>query len=92
TIVVPQEEINIEISNSFSNAFKQGYKKVILVQNNCPEFSKAELEEANEALDYNELTIGPSDDDAYYLIGMTANYPVLFEGINFQEDEVLTSC
>lgn len=83
-------DLGHRMSQAFNVAFENNYEKVVLIGSDCMELTTEILKESFEALDYNELTIGPSHDGGYYLIGMTKYYPVLFEDMEWSTEEVLS--
>lgn len=65
------------------------YQKVVIVGSDCPELTKAHLEEAFSQLDSYETVIGPAKDGGYYLLGMRQFIPGLFKQIDWSTSKVL---
>jgi uncharacterized protein len=84
------EDLGQRMHHSFSAAFKQGCKKVVLIGTDVPEASKEHLRFAFNALDNNDMVLGPAHDGGYWLIGLTGLFEV-FENIQWGGDRVLES-
>jgi uncharacterized protein len=66
------------------------YVGAMLVGSDIPLLSAEHLSEAAELLrKHDGIVVGPSEDGGYYLIGMTALYRGVFEGIAWGTDDVL---
>ncbi|HET8631773.1 MAG TPA: TIGR04282 family arsenosugar biosynthesis glycosyltransferase [Thermomicrobiales bacterium] len=79
----PQEGqgLGAGLGGAFARAFALGYRRVAIVSSDSPTLPPAVLEEAFAALDDHDLVLGPTLDGGYYLIGLTAPRPELFDGI-----------
>ena len=64
---------------AFQNIFDQNYRNVIMIGTDCPDNSYDNLNLALQALKTNDVVFGPSNDGGYYLVGMTALIPALFD-------------
>ncbi len=84
------EDLGERLSNAFGAAFEEGAEKVLVIGSDCPELRHTHLEEALELLNEKELVIGPSEDGGYYLLGLNACRPGLFEGIAWSSSSVFT--
>ena len=56
----------------------------------CPGLTVEIVQEAFKALDTFPFVIGPAMDGGYYLIGMDAYTPQVFEGIEWSTDKVFS--
>lgn len=75
-----------DIGHRMSRCFEETlplYEKAILVGSDIPGLSAGILAEAFEKLSHNDFVIGPAEDGGYYLIGMKAFYPTVFEQITW---------
>ena len=77
------------MANALSNEINHSRGKVCLIGSDCPDISAEIINQAMEELDDVDVVIGPAKDGGYYLIGMKAPYPSLFEGIYWGENTVL---
>lgn len=86
-----QEGIDIgqKMNLAFENAFKDGYKNVVLIGSDIINLSEDLLITAFDLLQNNDLVFGPAHDGGYYLIGMTEKHPDLFVGIPWSTANVL---
>jgi uncharacterized protein len=84
------EDLGQRMHHSFSAAFKQGCKRVVLIGTDVPEASKEHFRLAFNALDNNDMVLGPAHDGGYWLIGLNGPFEV-FENIQWGGDSVLES-
>ena len=80
-----------KLSNAFLDAFKQGYKKVIVIGTDSFEITSDIIDNAFCILEDSDIVIGPAKDGGYYLIGMNKHRPELFKDIDWGNDTVLSS-
>jgi rSAM/selenodomain-associated transferase 1 len=76
---------------SFAELFAEGYEAVLLIDSDTPTLPTEYLLEALDLIAKPEvdLVIGPSEDGGYYLVGLRAPRPTLFEGIPWSTPAVL---
>lgn len=84
------ENLGERMAHFFKEAFEAGAKKVVLIGSDSPTLPASYLEEALEALEQNEVVLGPSGDGGYYLIGLTRLWPELFREVAWSRPEVLS--
>lgn len=77
------------LGESFEVGLALGYSKVLCISSDNPTLPVQYLEEAFQALENNELVLGPTEDGGYYLIGARQAYPFLFEEMIWSTDTVL---
>ncbi len=63
-------DLGARMAEVFDNGFTQAYGKVVIVGTDCPGLDSALTTAAFDALDENDLVLGPATDGGYYLIGM----------------------
>lgn len=61
---------------------------VVIIGSDCPQLTSLHIEKAFDSLEKYNITIGPSHDGGYYLLGMDKFYPTLFQDINWSTDTV----
>lgn len=66
-----------------------GYKKVIALNGDGPSLPRAYIQQAFDLLDEHDLSFGPSEDGGYYLVGMKAKHPGIYENITWSTATVL---
>jgi uncharacterized protein len=75
---------------AFQNAFAKGHRRVVVIGTDCPVLNTAILAQSFTALQQSILTIGPTQDGGYYLIGLQHCIPELFSGIPWSTPTVFT--
>lgn len=75
--------------NAFIDAFQHNYEKVIIIGSDLYDLQPKHIEEAIEALDNNDVVIGPAQDGGYYLLGMKTLQKEAFNPKNWGTETVL---
>ena len=73
---------------AFAEHLAEGFERVVLVDSDSPTLPGQILEDACQALDQHDVTLGPTSDGGYYLIGMHRFHAQLFEGITWSTPRV----
>ncbi|MDZ7658770.1 TIGR04282 family arsenosugar biosynthesis glycosyltransferase [Fodinibius sp.] len=73
------DNLGLRMRYAFKKAFADGYQKVVIIGSDCSALNPEFIEESFKALENNQAVIGPANDGGYYLLGMLAFYPSLFE-------------
>ncbi len=79
------------LGERMSRAFQEILKKhdrAIIIGSDCIELSTLVLLNAFEELKENDFVIGPTHDGGYYLLGMNAFYPDIFQDMVWSTDQV----
>lgn len=89
--LLPQVEgdLGARMLAGFGRAFANGMKRVIAIGTDCPQLSAEIICSSLARLEESEIVLGPAADGGYYLLGMTAPVPELFEGIAWGSSSVL---
>jgi rSAM/selenodomain-associated transferase 1 len=74
---------------SFENLFELGYKKAIALNSDGPSLPPAYLLQAAQALEQNDVVLGPGFDGGYYLIGLKHLHRAIFDGIAWSSRKVM---
>ena len=87
-------DIGRRMGHALEDAFNQECEAVVIIGSDIPDITTSILQKAFEALNQNDLVLGPADDGGYYLIGVhrkTFSYwnPKLFNDVNWGTDQVL---
>ena len=71
----PQEGFDFgqRMFNALCTAFRQGFKKSILIGSDSPDLPGFIIDEAYKALDASDIILGPSPDGGFYLIGFCSD-------------------
>ncbi|WP_461451675.1 TIGR04282 family arsenosugar biosynthesis glycosyltransferase [Mucilaginibacter sp.] len=84
------EELGARMSNAFKELFEQGFKRVMIIGSDCYQLQTRLLEQAIDALNDNDVVIGPTFDGGYYLLGSNQYIPELFTEKDWSTDQVAT--
>src|SRR5262245_31425262 len=68
--------------------WNEGFRKLVFIGTDSPLIGIRDLQAAFQALDDNEVVLGPAFDGGYYLIGFSTLLPALFSGISWGTPEV----
>lgn len=83
------DDLGGRMRHTFDQLFARGYRQVCLVGTDVPSLPLTHYRDAFAALFRHDLVLGPAIDGGYYLIGLTAPHPALFENIPWSTDQVL---
>lgn len=84
------EELGARMSNAFKELFEQGFKRVMIIGSDCYKLQTHVLEQAIDALNDNDVVVGPTFDGGYYLLGSNQYIPELFTEKDWSTDQVAT--
>lgn len=83
------DDLGQRMRNAFANAFKKGFKKIVIIGSDCFDLNVSIIYQSFEVLEKKNIVIGPANDGGYYLLGMKSPCYELFEGISWSTGEVL---
>ena len=80
-IFFPQEgkDLGKKMNHALNLALSMGYEKCILTGSDLPLMTAAHLQSGFHALEQADVTLGPTSDGGYYLVGVKEESPFLFE-------------
>jgi hypothetical protein len=85
----PAGDLGRRMSQAFCSVLQEA-RHAVLVGADCPDLSAGDLDAAFAALAAGtDVVLGPATDGGYYLIGMSAHRPCLFEDIAWGSAQVL---
>ena len=70
-----------KIANAAEAIFKIGYEKLLIIGNDCPQLTTTYIQNASQALDNNNVVLGPDNHGGVYLIGLNKK---VFNKENFE--------
>ena len=73
------EGLGEKMNNALNTLLARGYDAVVLTGSDLPAMGTAHLESGFEALRHADVALGPTADGGYYLVGVKAPAPYLFE-------------
>ncbi len=82
------DSLGEKMMNAFDEAF-DSYNKVVIIGSDCFDITPKIIASAFEALEENDLVVGPAKDGGYYLLGMKEYLPQLFQDKTYSTDKVL---
>jgi rSAM/selenodomain-associated transferase 1 len=71
------------LQGAFAGHFAEQFDRVVLVDSDSPTLPSEVLHAACAGLDEYDVTLGPSVDGGYYLLGLRQQHDELFEGITW---------
>lgn len=83
------EDLGARMNNAFKDGFDAGYQRVVLIGSDLFDITPEDLTMAFEKLLDHQMVIGPAEDGGYYLIGLRAIHPALFENKDWGQNTVL---
>lgn len=85
--IQPEGDLGQRMAAAFQENLRY-YGRVIIIGSDNPELQTHHLNTAFEHLKEKDVVIGPAKDGGYYLLGMRAYQPALFQGISWSTDKV----
>jgi rSAM/selenodomain-associated transferase 1 len=82
-------DLGERMHHAFDTAFNKGYKKVLIIGSDLFDLTSLLITSAFEALETYDISIGPSLDGGYYLLGMKKLQPEVFKNKKWGTDSVL---
>ena len=77
------------LAQSLKAAFEDGAEAVVLIGTDIPDLDRSIIHSAFDALEENEVVIGPGTDGGYYLMGTRLRNASLFQDIDWSSEFVL---
>lgn len=83
------DDLGQKMKNAFEATFAQEKSDaVVIIGSDCAELEERHVSEAFDALESNDIVLGPAKDGGYYLLGMRVFVPELFESIAWSTSTV----
>jgi len=83
------EDLGARMTDAFERAFRRGATRVVIVGTDAPGITRETVVDAFVALGEADVAVGPAEDGGYYLLGLRAPRPELFDGIDWSTPSVL---
>jgi rSAM/selenodomain-associated transferase 1 len=87
---LPQKGYNLgeRMKNAFRHSFDKGSKRTVIIGTDSPTLPSSYIREAFDALKEVPITIGPTFDGGYYLIGLSEQNYTIFDDIDWSTSKV----
>lgn len=86
------EGLGPRMQNAFREVFEAHYERAVVIGTDHPTLPGSFVRQSFTSLEADSsICIGPSEDGGFYLLGMNAFYPQLFEGMTYSHDKVFTN-
>lgn len=82
-------DLGRRLSYAFERGFAAGLRRVLMVGSDCPGIGSRHIAQALTQLEMHDVVLGPAEDGGYYLVGLKAPQPRLFETISWGQSCVL---
>jgi hypothetical protein len=83
------EGLGDRMRRALEDTLESGYDRVLLMGSDHPTLPLSFLRAAGRALQAPDaFCIGPTEDGGFYLLGLTAPFPGLFEGMRYSHEDV----
>jgi hypothetical protein len=92
TLLLPVEAADIGgcLEQVLEELLHMGFRKAMAINSDGPSLPRAVLSQALDLLDQADVVFGPAYDGGYYLVGLKQPQPLLFRGIPWSTDLVLS--
>ena len=87
---LPQKghDLGERMKNAFKHSFDKGSKRTVIIGTDSPTLPSSYIQKAFDALKEVSVTIGPTLDGGYYLIGLSEQNDAIFDGIDWSTSKV----
>ncbi len=82
-------DVGQRMAAAFARCFERGASRVVIAGSDAPALGRAEVRGAFDALATHDVVLGPAHDGGYYLVGLRAPQPALFEDVAWSTAAVL---
>jgi uncharacterized protein len=89
---LPQKGQNLgeRMKNAFKRSFDKGFERTVIIGTDSPTLPLSYIRDAFDALEKVPVTIGPTFDGGYYLIGLSEQEDALFDNIEWSTSSVFS--
>lgn len=84
------DDLGARMNHAFETALKDKPDSAVIIGSDCPQLDESIIEQAFAALNEFSYVLGPATDGGYYLLGMNAPSPFLFEEMAWSTSDVAT--
>ncbi len=89
---LPQKGFNLgeRMKNAFMYSFNKGSKRTVIIGTDSPTLPLSYIQKAFDVLKEVPVTIGPTFDGGYYLIGLSEQNYAIFDGVDWSTSNVFS--
>ncbi len=89
---LPQEGHNLgeRMKNAFKHSFDKGFERAVIIGTDSPTLPLSYIRKAFDVLKEVPVTIGPTFDGGYYLIGLSEQNETVFDDIEWSTSSVFS--
>lgn len=80
---------NGDLGQRMHRAFKEADGAAIIIGSDCPYLETSDLQAASDTLQTHDAVMGPAADGGFWLIGLAAPCPAIFEGVHWSTHTAL---
>lgn len=84
-------DLGERMQKAFENGFEKGYEKIVIVGSDLFHLHQKHINNAFNALEKNDVVIGPAQDGGYYLLGMKSIHPSVFKNKKWGTETVFNN-
>jgi rSAM/selenodomain-associated transferase 1 len=84
------DDLGLRMAHAFQTALESSYQSAIIMGTDIPGITAPLITMAYKSLQDHDMVLGPTVDGGYYLIGLRAPAPELFENISWSTDSVFS--
>ena len=88
----PSGDLGDRQAHAVSEAFRNGFAKVLLVGTDCVDLTPEILEEAWDSLEDHDWSFGPTLDGGYYLAATRSEHGGVFQRVRWSSEHTLGDC
>lgn len=81
--------LGTRMHDAFQQAFSDQAGPVLIIGSDCAQLTTGIIQSGIDALAKHDFVVGPAEDGGYYLLGMRAFHPEVFENIAWSTESVL---
>lgn len=82
-------DLGARLERTFTEHFARSTSRLIVIGADCPDVSPGDIQTAWTRLDESDVVLGPATDGGYWLIGLKAPCPELFQEMPWSTDRLL---
>ncbi len=83
-------DLGERMKNAFKHSFDKGFKRTVIIGTDSPTLPLSYIRDAFDVLKEVPVTIGPTFDGGYYLIGLSEQNDAIFDGVDWSTSRVFS--